>query len=103
MSPLAGKTFSPRVQPRLYAEGDASKEAQQTQESHPGDHMLPAEKESDILNSPAFLKRKLEVLNSDISNVDERIEKAKAALEAGKAEWGDKLRELEREVSFVSC
>jgi len=83
----------------LYAEGEASQEA--TQETHPGDHMLPTEKESDILSSPAFLKRKLEVLKSDISKLDDRIEKAKTSLEAGKAEWGDKLKELEREQATI--
>ena len=57
--------------------------------------------DSDILNSPAFLKRKLEVLQSDIEKADERIKAAKDALESGKAEWGDQIAELQLEVSFT--
>lgn len=54
---------------------------------------------TDILNSPAFLKRKLEVLQSDIAQVDADTEEARAQLEAGKAEWGPQLDELQKEVS----
>jgi len=57
--------------------------------------------DSDILNSPAFLKRKLEVLQSDIEKADERIKAAKDALESGKAEWGDQIAELQLEQNNI--
>ena len=53
----------------------------------------------DILNSPAFLKRKLEVLQSDIAKVEADMEETKARVEAGKVEWGDQLEALQEEVS----
>lgn len=56
---------------------------------------------SDILNSPAFLKRKIDVLMSDIAAVDEKLSEANARYEANKAEWGPQLESLRKEVS--SC
>ena len=53
----------------------------------------------DILNSPAFLKRKIDVLQSDIAKAEEGIELAKQRMEEGKAEWGGQLDELQKEVS----
>mmetsp|Transcript_35152 Transcript_35152/g.43017 ORF Transcript_35152/g.43017 Transcript_35152/m.43017 type:complete len:232 (+) Transcript_35152:171-866(+) len=58
---------------------------------------LPDEDSSDIMNSPAFLKRKLEILQADISKAEEDIENAKKELSKGKEEWGDKLDALNRE------
>mmetsp|Transcript_8395 Transcript_8395/g.12180 ORF Transcript_8395/g.12180 Transcript_8395/m.12180 type:complete len:243 (-) Transcript_8395:127-855(-) len=55
----------------------------------------------DILNSPAFLQRKLDVLKSDIAKVEEDIEKAKAQVEEGKAEWGQQLDDLEGEFESI--
>jgi hypothetical protein len=55
----------------------------------------------DILNSPAFLTRKLEVLKSDSQKIDEEYKAAKAAVEEGKAEWGKQLDDLEIEVRFT--
>lgn len=57
---------------------------------------------NDILNSPAFLKRKVDVLKSDIAKTEEEIAAAKERLEAGKAEWGPQLEELKREVRYSS-
>ena len=54
---------------------------------------------NDILNSPAFLKRKLEVLQSDLSSVDEKISSANSIYEENKAEWGPQLDDLRKEVS----
>lgn len=54
---------------------------------------------NDILNSAAFMRRKVEVLKSDIAKAEEEMEAAKAQVEAGKAEWGPQLDELQREVS----
>eukprot|EP00522_Entomoneis_paludosa_P007308 CAMPEP_0172453934 /NCGR_PEP_ID=MMETSP1065-20121228/11071_1 /TAXON_ID=265537 /ORGANISM="Amphiprora paludosa, Strain CCMP125" /LENGTH=233 /DNA_ID=CAMNT_0013206181 /DNA_START=89 /DNA_END=790 /DNA_ORIENTATION=- len=56
---------------------------------------------SDILNSPAFLQRKLEVLQSDIAKVEADTEEARARLEAGKAEWGGQLDELQKEYQNI--
>lgn len=54
-------------------------------------------KENDILNSPAFLKRKLEVIQSDISKVEAQIMNANTAIEEGKEIWGDKFAQLSQE------
>lgn len=62
------------------------------------DHALPSESDTDILNSPAFLKRKLEVLKSDIAQADADVEALKVQVEAGKAEWGGQLDDLQLEV-----
>lgn len=53
---------------------------------------------TDILNSPAFLKRKLEVLNKDIAKAEGDLEEATKALEEGKAEWGPDLEKIAKEV-----
>lgn len=55
--------------------------------------------EMDILNSPAFLKRKIDVLKSDIEATEKEAEEARARAEAGKAEWGPQLDALRAEVS----
>jgi hypothetical protein len=55
---------------------------------------------NDILNSPAFLKRKLEVLKSDYAKLEEELTASKKQLEDGKAEWGSQLDELQQEVRF---
>ena len=54
---------------------------------------------TDILNSPAFLKRKIDVLKSDIAQAEADIVAAQEQAQAGKAEWGPQLENLEREVS----
>lgn len=51
----------------------------------------------DILKSPAFMQRKVDVLKSDITKVEEDIEKATGELEAGKLEWAQQLDDLESE------
>ena len=55
----------------------------------------------DILNSPDFLKRKLEVLQSDLAQSQQELEEAKARLEAGKAEWGAQLDDLAKEYKNI--
>lgn len=54
---------------------------------------------NDILNSPVFLKRKLEVLKSDVEKLNEKISAANKVYEDNKAEWGPQLDELKKEVS----
>jgi hypothetical protein len=53
---------------------------------------------SDILNSPVFLQKKLDVIKSDLAIADEKMAVEKARLEEGKAEWGGQLDDLKREV-----
>jgi len=48
----------------------------------------------DILSSPAFLKRKLEVIKTDIAKSAEDIKTAQAALDEGRKEWGGKFADL---------
>jgi hypothetical protein len=54
--------------------------------------------DTDILNSPGFLKRKIDVLNSDIVKTDLDIEVAKTQLDEGKAEWETLIVDLQKEV-----
>ena len=42
---------------------------------------------SDILNSPAFLSRKIDVLKSDIEAAEAEIEELTKTVDEGKAEW----------------
>jgi len=53
---------------------------------------------TDILSSPAFLKRKLDVLKSDLAAAEQDLEEAKQRLEQGKQEWGSQLDALQNEV-----
>lgn len=57
---------------------------------------------NDILNSPAFLKRKVDVLKSDIEAVKEKIEAANKIYEANKAEWGPDFDKLKLEYANIS-
>lgn len=56
---------------------------------------------TDILNSPEFLKRKLEVIKSDLAKAEDDIENAEKALEEGKAEWKDKFEDLQKERAIL--
>ena len=75
---------------------DASSDASTSEEEQA--ESPPSEDTSDILNSPAFLTRKVEVLQSDIAAMEKEIEEANALYAAGKAEWGDKFDMLNKEV-----
>jgi len=57
--------------------------------------------ETDILNSPAFLKRKIEVLQSDIAAKEKENEETNALYLAGKEEWGAKIDLLNRDSQNV--
>lgn len=61
-----------------------------------------ASSETDILNSPAFLKRKLEVLKSDVAKVEERISNTNKVYEENKAEWGPQIDDLRKEYANIS-
>ncbi|CAB9500470.1 Protein GrpE [Seminavis robusta] len=56
---------------------------------------------SDILSSPAFLKRKIDVLKSDIEEAEGQIAELTAAVEEGKGEWGEQLDKLRSEYSNI--
>jgi len=54
---------------------------------------------NDILNSPEFLRRKMDVLKSDLEQAEKQLESEKLRYEDGKAEWGEQFDELAKEVS----
>lgn len=56
---------------------------------------------TDILSSPAFLKRKLEVLKSDIEAVEEKTEAANEVYLKNKEEWGPQLDDLRKEYATI--
>lgn len=86
----------------LFAEEEAEAEAP-TEEDAPETSGEAPTAEMDILNSPAFLKRKIDVLKSDLEGMDAEIEEARVRAEAGKAEWGPQLDDLRLEVSIQSA
>lgn len=59
---------------------------------------LAAQDSNDILNTAAFLKRKLEVMQSDVSKVHDAMAVVQERLEQGKAEYGAQLADLQNEV-----
>lgn len=83
-------------------EGDGSESNTEQQEAQDttttaGDDV--ASGATDILNSPAFLKRKLEVLKNDVEKIEADLEAALERAEIAKEEWGPQLEDLQREVS----
>lgn len=56
---------------------------------------------NDILSSPAFLKRKVEVLQSDIASTEEDLAKSIERLEIAKEEWLPQLEALQLEYSNI--
>jgi len=56
---------------------------------------------NDILNSPDFLRRKLEVIQSDLAKAEQDLEEAQQRLEAGKAEWGAQIEDLATEYKNI--
>jgi hypothetical protein len=83
----------------LFAEEENETEAPGDETVESGEAAPAPNAETDILSSPAFLKRKLEVLKSDIEATIKETEEAQALAEAGKAEWGSQLDALRLEVS----
>lgn len=71
---------------------------EETTEEQAGD---AAASPDDILNSPAFLQRKLEVLESDIATAEEDLAAATERKEIAKEEWGPQLEALEREYNNI--
>jgi len=79
------------------AEGGDGAAAEEGAEDHEVKGSLPTEDQADILNSPAFLTRKVEVLQSDIAALEKEIEEANVVYTAGKEEWGTKFDMLNKE------
>jgi len=106
--PLASITFAGPAAPQpmrhlstLYSEAeDASSNEEETAAAE-GENTAAAAPAavdaSDILNSPAFLKRKVEVLQSDLAALQKEIEEANAVYLAGKEEWGPKFDMINKE------
>ena len=102
-SPVVASTSSwqksqPLVSP-LHSDATSEDDGPETANEEPPEPLLPSEEESDILNSPAFLKRKVEVLQSDIAALEKEIEEANAVYLAAKEEWGAKFDRLNSDVS----
>jgi len=100
------QSFTTNAYTKLYAEeSEESEEAAESPEENAEEEALdeaPPSGENDILNSPAFLKRKLDVLKSDIESVEGRISEANDVYEANKAEWGPQIDKLREEYSNIS-
>lgn len=77
------------------AEPEAKAKAEEKEEEK-------ASSETDILNSPAFLKRKLEVLKSDVAKLDEKTSDTNKVYEENKAEWGPQIDDLRKEYTNIS-
>ena len=97
-------SWTPSVRSFTCLHAEESQESQEEGEASDNDDAPPAPDGGagdDILNSPAFLKRKIDVLKSDLEAADAEIATLTAAVEEGKAEWGDQLEKLQTEVCFV--
>ena len=93
----------PLVSPLHADESGSAAEEQPSDDGSTEGAAASEEEESDILNSPAFLKRKVEVLQSDIGAMEKEIEEANTVYLAGKEEWGSKFDMLVKEVSLYIC
>jgi len=96
------KTISTALRAEAGAAGDTAPDNNQQQPPPPSEEKPKASAATDILNSPAFLKRKLDVLKSDLAKTETDLAAAKERLEAGKVEWGQQLEDLGKEVSHFS-
>jgi len=86
----------------MTAEGETTEDpAAQGDAEESGDDAPPAADVNDILNSPAFMKRKLEVLESDIAKAEEDVAAATERKEIAKEEWGPQLEALDREYANI--
>jgi len=94
-------SFSPVFQSATLLRAEETDEAEEA----PKEASAPPapDASNDILNSPAFLKRKIDVLKSDIAQADNQIAELTNAVEEGKAEWGEQLDKLQSEVRPIAC
>jgi molecular chaperone GrpE len=95
------------LQTRLYSskqeepKEESTSEPTNTQDVSKGVTADAGNNVADILNSPVFLKRKIDVLKSDIAELDTKIAAANAMYEANKAEWGGQLEKLQNEYGTI--
>jgi len=83
------------------AEDPAAQSDEGSSTSEDAEPAAAAADQNDILNSPAFLKRKLEVLGSDIAAAEEELVAATERKEVAKEEWGPQLDALQREYTNI--
>jgi len=86
---------------KLYAEESSEENTEET--STDDIPPPPTDGATDILNSPAFLNRKIDVLKSDNAKVEEKMADQNKILEAGKAEWGSQIDGLQDEFQTFSA
>jgi len=61
----------------------------------------PTTAASDILSSPSFLKRKLDVLKTDTAAVQEKMDAQNEVFKANKEEWGSQIDNLRTEYTNI--
>jgi len=83
----------------LFAEEEAAAAEEPVDEPAEAPAAVPSS--DDILNSPAFLKRKVDVMKSDIEAAEEKIAAANAVYEENKAEYGDQIENLRKEYANI--
>jgi len=93
--------FNNRRITSLFAEEDGEASSEEEIKSEEKVEESSSDSGTDILNSPAFLKRKLEVLQSDIEKIDAKMSSANDVYEANKAEWGPQLDDLRKEQANI--
>ncbi|GMH54533.1 hypothetical protein TrLO_g9324 [Triparma laevis f. longispina] len=57
----------------------------------------------DILNSPAFLRKKIEVLKTDLESSETAITSSETELAAAQEEWGDQMSRMKKEFDFMKA
>lgn len=97
---LVGPSTSPLARSLTSLRAEEPQESEEEEGEVSDDDAPPASGGDDILNSPEFLKRKIDVLRSDLEAADAEIAALTAAVEEGKVEWGDQLEKLQTEVRF---
>lgn len=55
----------------------------------------------DIMDSPAFLSRKVEILKSDIMELDLKLNETEKIYEKCKSEWGPRINGIEKEYNTI--
>lgn len=93
--------LAPRSTTLCMAEEETAEEPAAQEEAKSAEEGASAPDPNDILSSPAFLKRKLEVLESDIATAEEDLAAATERKEVAKEEWGPQLEALQREYTNI--
>ena len=88
--------YATRLQSTTEGDGAAAPDEIKQQSS-----AVVASASMDILNSPEFLKRKRDVIINDLSKTEADLKVAQERLDAGKAEWGAQLGDLQKEYENI--